>query len=106
MNELHCQKLKNIGDMLAVWDLEYLNLSFNWCIAEHLSVLLRHRLPSLETLVLCDCGLDDYDMEDLTEAREQGKLPKLKRLDVSKNRLLNHEKWNEIWKDIIKWDDQ
>ena len=79
MNELHCQKLQNIGDMLAVWDLEYLNLSFNWCIAENLSVLLRHRLPSLDALVLRDCGLEDYDMRHLTQARDQGKLPQTSR---------------------------
>ena len=159
----HCyQELQNLGDMMAVWNLEYLNLSFNRNITGHLSVLLRHRFPSLETLVLHDCELNSDDMRCLgseqvknlpklkelnvswnrigvgdlsvllshrfpsletlhmstcglnsdglrclTEAREQGKLPNLKRLDVSENWSLDDEKWNEIWKDVvIKWDDQ
>ena len=102
----HCQELQNIGDMTAVWNLEYLNLSFIRSLGGYLPVLLRHRFPSLETLVLRDCGLNSDDMCSLTEAREKGRLPKLKRLDLSENWMLDHEKWNEIWKDVIKWDDQ
>ena len=56
--------------------------------------------------MLRDCRLAWCDMRHLTEAREYGSLPKLKRLDVSENWIEDHEKWNEIWKDVIKWDDQ
>ena len=52
-NQLHCQELRNIGDMLVVWNLEYLNLSFNRGIAGHLSVLLRHGLPFARNS--CEC---------------------------------------------------
>ena len=88
---------------MAVWNLEYLNLSFNWCIAENLSVLLRHRLPSLEALVLRDCSLSNCDMQHLTEAREQGRLPKLESLNVEMNWLVEYAEplfKNEIWRDV------
>ena len=41
----HYRELKKIGKMMAVWNLEYLNLSFNRSISGQLSVLLRHRFP-------------------------------------------------------------
>ena len=77
------EQLKTLGDKMAIWDLEYLDLSHNACISGHLSVLLRHRFPSLETLALSRCGLDLNDMHCL--GREQVNLPKLKVLNVSWN---------------------
>ena len=77
------EQLKTLGDKMAISDLEYLDLSHNEGISGHLSVLFRHRFPSLETLVLSRCGLDLDDMHCL--AREQVNLPKLKVLDVSWN---------------------
>ena len=68
---------------MAIWDLEYLDLSHNEDISGNLSVLFCHRFPSLETLALSRCGLNTDDMHCL--GREQVNLPKLKVLNVSWN---------------------
>ena len=65
-------------------------------------MLFHHCSPSLEDLDLSSCELNSDDMRSLTEAREQDRLPKLKTLDVSINRIKNFEmgKENKAWKNV------
>ena len=77
---------EDLAEKLATWEhLEYLNIGRSQGIEGNLSVLLRHGLQSLETLRLGDCKLNSDDVRCLTEAREQGKLPKLKLLHLPIN---------------------
>ena len=54
-------------------------------IAEHISTLISHDFPSLNTLILNDCELSSSDMHSLALAKVEGRLPELKHLDVSDN---------------------
>ena len=65
-------------------------------------MLFSHRLPSLTLLRLSSCELNSDDMRCLTEAREQGKLPKLEYLDVPFNKLKDLKMWieREAWKNV------
>ena len=50
-----------------------------------LSILLCHSFPSLNTLILSDCGLNSLDLNSLAKASAKGRLPELKHLDISQN---------------------
>ena len=41
--------------------------------------------PSLDTLILSDCGLNSLDLSSLAQASADGKLPELRHLDISHN---------------------
>ena len=106
VKNLNRQGLEDIAEKVVKWGLASLNLSFNRGLSENLWALLCHTFLSLETLRLHDCDLTPYDMHDLADARQQGRLPKLKFLDVSGNSKGDHDMWNETWKDVIQLDDQ
>ena len=98
---------ENLAEKLATWDLEHLEIGYSQGIEGNLSVLLRHGFPSLEILGLSDCDfLNSDDMRCLTEAREQGKLPKLKRLHLPLNlkgaceMLIRNEADRDTWRDV------
>ena len=84
------------------WNLEFFRIFRSKGTSGHLSVLFHHHLPSLTDLKLRLCELTSDDMHCLTEAREQGRLPKLEYLDVSANRIEDPEMWikNEAWKNV------
>ena len=46
--------------------------------------------PSLINFILCDCHLELQDLCCLTQARLDGKLPRIRHLDISLNRLSDH----------------
>ena len=100
------EQLEDLAQKVVKWNLEYLYIASDECdikIEGNLSVLLRHMLPSLETLMLDDCELNSDDIRSLTEAREQGRLPKLKRLDLSKEArrmLLRNDPWRDVWRGV------
>ena len=89
------------GEQVNLPKLKSLRVSHNH-IGEGLSVLFGHCFPSLEKLDLSSCELNSDDMQCLTEAREQGRLPKLKSLDVSHNRIKNIKMWeeNKAWRNV------
>ena len=83
--------------------LKILNVCGNDMDNRSLPLLLSHRFPSLETLDLSNWSLNSNDMRCLTEAREQGTLPKLKCVDVKCNRRVKNSKkcfQNEIWRGV------
>ena len=56
--------------------------------------LFAHQLPSLNTLTLRDCGLNSQDISRLAKANLEGRLPTIKRLDIS---------WNEMSLSTIRF---
>ena len=96
------EEVQDLAQRLVKWDLEELSLVGSKGISGHLSVLFRHCLPSLETLVLSQCDLNSDDMRCLKHAREQSKLPKLEHLNVTGNRIKDPEMWTKIeaWKNV------
>ena len=50
-------------------------------------MLVSHSIPSLEQLILIDCGLNVHDLKCLAYSKARGKLPQLEHLDISKNGL-------------------
>ena len=96
------EDVQDLAQRLVKWDLEELRIFHGRGISGHLSVLFRHCFTSLRHPELSSCELTSDDMCCLTEAREQGVLPKLKGLHVSGNRIKNPEMWveNEAWKNV------
>ena len=101
------EDVQDLAQTAVKWDLEVLRIRHSKGISGHLSVLLRHPLPSLTYLDLSSCELNSDDIRCLTEAREQSKLPKLERLDVRLNRIKDSEMWteHEAWKNVKIGDD-
>ena len=62
----------------------HLDLSFSQ-IKDSLIYLVRHKLPSLERLILHRCRLNLQDFQHLAQADEANRLPKLKHLDIAFN---------------------
>ena len=62
-----------------------MDISHSTGITGCLSILLCHKLSSLETLILHDCGLNSHDARNLAQANVGGRLLYLKHLDISKN---------------------
>ena len=96
------EDVHNLVQKLVKWDLEDLCIFGGMGISGHLSVLFSHCLPSLTDLRLCCCELNSDDMRCLIEARMQGRLPKLKHVDVAHNRIADPKMWNknEAWKNV------
>ena len=65
--------------------LQKLDISYSTGITGNLSMLVRERFPSLNSLILCDCGLNSDDLRSLAQANVGGKLPELRHLDISEN---------------------
>ena len=95
---------EDLAEKLATWDLEYLGIGSRPGIEGNLSVLLRHGLQSLETLDLSDWKFNSDDMRCLTEARELGKLPKLKHIRLPrffrKELLIRNEAYFDVWRGV------
>ena len=75
-------------------ELRHLDISQNF-IGMRTSGLLRlfgglKGFPSLINLMLCDCNLELQDLCCLVQARLDGKLPRIKHLDISLNGLSGH----------------
>ena len=98
----YSEDVQNLAQRLVKWDIEKLSIIHSKGVSGRLSVLFSHCLPSLTDLMLINCELNSDDMGCLTEAREQGRLPKLENLYVVNNRIKNPEMWNknEAWKNV------
>ena len=94
--------VQDLAQRVVKWDLEFLRIARSKGISGHLSVLFRQCLPSLTDLKLSSCELNSDDVCCLTEVREQGRLPKLKSLHVSCNKIKCPEIWtkNKAWKNV------
>ena len=65
--------------------LNKIDISHSSGVTGNLSVLLRHSLPSLNSLILSDCGLNSQDLCSLAQASVESRLPQLTHLDISEN---------------------
>ena len=87
-------------------DLDRLDISHSRGIAGQLSILVGNSFPSLNSLVLSDCGLNSQDLCSLAQASLEGRLPQLRHLDISQNAELIGEIRNlfpssQQWKGLI-----
>ena len=84
--------------------LHKLDISQGSGVTEVLSLLLCHHFPSLENLILSDCGLNAQDLNSLAKANIKGRLPELKYLDISGNTDFekNHE---SLFAGDAQWDE-
>ena len=76
-----------LSDRLSSIRLTKLDLHFSRGFTGSLSVLFSHSFPSLNTLILLGCDLNTNDVQSLTRANVEGKLPELRHLDVSHNKV-------------------
>ena len=65
--------------------LDKLDISYSSYITGYLFILVGHRFPSLQTLILSYCQLNATDLRSLARACKRGRLPELTMLDVSHN---------------------
>ena len=79
---------KTLGDIgKKCGSLTFLDITHCEVISGHLPRLLANSFPLLTSLVLSDCYLNSEDVKSLAEAKEKGRLPQLKHLDISFNML-------------------
>ena len=72
-------------------NLQKLDISHSSGITGVLSILLCHSFPSLNSLMLHDCGLSSQDIRSLAEASVKGRIPELKHLDISQNIMFKND---------------
>ena len=77
------EKLKCLSEKLSSLRLRELNINISRIGS--LSALFTQRLPSLKTLILRNCDLISDDLQSLSKAEVEGKLPQLRHLDISYN---------------------
>ena len=104
MNRFICSPLHlNTAAMSAQSsEVTKLDISHGSGISGSLSILLCHSFPSLETLILSDCGLNSDDLSSLAQAGVEGRLPELKHLDLSDNEALIG-KWRHLFSVRQRW---
>ena len=77
--------LAKIAENAIVLKLSKLDVSHSSGITGNLSVILCHSLPSLNSLILSNCGLNSQDLCSMAQASVEGRVPELKHLDISEN---------------------
>ena len=87
----YINNLPLLADKMIQWNLKYLCISFDDGIKGTLSSILRVIFPYLKTLIFRGCNLSSEDLHSLAQAYVEGKLPKLKHLDISHNNLESDE---------------
>ena len=94
--------LTNLKVNVKQWNIIKLDISYSSGITGNLSVLLDHSFPSLNSLILSDCGLNSQDLCSLAQASVEGRLPHLMDLDISCNPdILNH--LDSLYSDSCTW---
>ena len=83
--------------------LHVLDISHSSGITGVLAILLCHSFPSLNNLILCDCGLNSQDLCSLAQASIEGRLPQLTYLDLSRNDSLV-ENCEHLFSSNANWD--
>ena len=101
---IHSPELLHITARSATYSrLHKLDISHSSGIAGNLSILLRHNLSSLTSLILSDCGLNSQDLCSLAKASVEARLPQLTHLDISDNERVSGQLQNLFAKNC-KWD--
>ena len=71
-------------------------------VGEMLFTLVSDSIPHLDTLILCNCGLNSRDLQTLANANVQGRLPELRHLDLSQNEKLQGQ-LNQLFTSDSTW---
>ena len=100
-------KTQDISKCLNHQTLFHLDLSFSE-LSDGLKYIVRHKLPSLENMILRQCKLTWGDFQMLSDADEENRLPKLKYLDVAYNDFCNvktllKSKWKKLESLDVGW---
>ena len=92
--------LDELRDFTHQRELFILDLSHCPYLAGNLRELIRRNFSFLKTLILSDCGLTSEDLSSLAQAQVEGRLSKLRHLDISNNtHLIEH-----IFEHSCKWE--
>ena len=101
-----------LADQIVTWKLKELDISYSKGIKGTLNALFVRHFPSLKSLICHNCELNREDLWSLAGAKFDGKLPKLKYLDISYNGMkypLMHLKYvpvrmnivEVVWRDVL-----
>ena len=77
--------VEHFASIVSQWDLQKLDISHCGNITGNVSTLLSSGSPSLNTLILKYCDLIPQDLSSLGRACVDGRVPKLRHLDISRN---------------------
>ena len=91
--------------------LQKLNLSHSLGISGNLDKMLSEKFPSLNSLILSDCGLNSQNLYSLAQASVQGRLPQLRHINISRNSQLVGQleclfKFGQHWRHLHSLDTQ
>ena len=86
-NDPHTLYPQAWGSSKFLSELTTLDISLNPSIKGSLSTLMCHYLSHLQILILRYCQLNAYDMQSLGEASNEGRLPELRHLDITRNNI-------------------
>ena len=81
--------LRNFTEKIVKWKILKLDISHSLDLTGNLDILLDQTLPYLDSLILCDCGLNARDLRSLAKASLEGRLPELEHIDISENSNLD-----------------
>ncbi|XP_066477647.1 leucine-rich repeat-containing protein 31 [Tiliqua scincoides] len=84
-------------------ELEILDLSWNKCVGGNLKLILKalNRGAEIQELRLSSCSLKDEDLACLALVMQAGRLPKLKKLDLSYNNRISDQGWATFYQGLI-----
>ena len=86
---LECVTQSDYLEVIRKTGLHELHISHSGNISGKLSELLKDKFPSLNSLILSNCGLNTGDLCSLVLASVEGRLPELSHLDISDNREID-----------------
>ena len=106
VNNISCiSHLKSLTQITVNQKFLHLDISQSPGVKGNLHMLLCRGFPSLEAFILSGCELIADDLRSLAKANANGKLPRLKHLDVSCNEDLNLKdlfQFNCRWNHLLK----
>ena len=92
--------LEILREKLTCIPLTELDLTHTRGFSGNFSVLFTHSFPTLNTLKLGNCRLNANDLQSLTRANVEGKLPQLRHLDISHN---EYDKISDLFTYSAQW---
>ena len=98
---ISAEEVEILGNTLASIQLRELDMSYSSGFKGRLSALFSHSFPRLNSLILRSCKLNSEDLQSLSRASVEGKLPQLRHLDISGKTtisdLFSHSaEWNQL----------
>ena len=99
---ISAEELEVLSEKLTAIRLTELDLFWSFGFTGNLSALFTHSFTTLNTLILSYCKLNANDTQSLARATVEGKLPRLRHLNISgnwfeRNDLFTHSaQWNQL----------